>query len=261
MKTNKGFTVIELLVVIAIIGILATIIIASVSAARERARLASAMQLEANILHGAGDQLALEWKFNEGAGTARDSSGNGKNGTVSGATWNATGGYDGSGAYTFSGGSGSISNTFSSAVPAASGTISFWVKPTTLTPGGLLDTGGNPRGYFVRGDAPGRLIFGLHAIGSMEYNNFFTSANKWYLVTVVWNGSVATVYRDGGSSSKTADLGGSPISLSSIIVGRDDTGTSNATIDNVRFYTKAFTAMDVQKLYAQTSPAYIALNQ
>lgn len=260
MKTNKGFTVIELLVVIAIIGILATIIIASVSAARERARLASAMQLEANILHGAGDQLALEWKFNEGAGTARDSSGNGKNGIVSGATWDATGGYDGSGAYIFSSGSGRVTSNFSPVV-ATSGTISFWVKPSTLRPGGLLDTGGNPAGYYIRGDSPGRLVFGLHTKGSVSFNNFFTAANKWYLVTVVWNGTNATIYKDGGGSFQTGAMGGFSDNLSLFIAGDDDTRTGNSTIDNVRFYTKAFTAMDVQKLYAQTSPVYIALNQ
>ncbi|MBI2577760.1 MAG: type II secretion system protein [Candidatus Wildermuthbacteria bacterium] len=54
MKLNRGFTLIELLVVIAIIGILASIVIVSLSSPQKEAKEAVAKRFYSQIDHSLG---------------------------------------------------------------------------------------------------------------------------------------------------------------------------------------------------------------
>ena len=68
---NKGFTLIELLVVVAIIGILATVVLASLSSARERARDARRLS-DMKTIYTALVQYDLDHGFVPDTGTYTD---------------------------------------------------------------------------------------------------------------------------------------------------------------------------------------------
>jgi len=255
-KFKKGFTLIELLVVISIISLLASVVLSSLSSAREKGRMAAGMQFEANILHGIGDQLVGEWKFEDGAGKALDTSSFGNNGVVlpwGGPVWSANSGYNGKGAYFFNG-SNSITATVKN-LNTNKITITTWIKNSTSA-NGLYGIVANRAGG-ING-----LVTGQNNELRLAWANGFYNVStglsmpvdKWNFIAMSVTPTKVTLYMN----NKTYAIVGNfpPINFSAVPFNfGKDSGQGGipggSYLDNVRIYTAPITAMDIQNIYAE----------
>ncbi len=262
LKSKNGFTIIELLVVIAIISLISSIVYASLNNAKEKGRMAANTQFEANILHGIGDSLVGEWKFDQSGTAALDTSSYANNGVVNGAVYDATGGYNGKGAYVFDGASNRYINIGTPSILNLNGLKSFtesaWVN--------ITNGSGIPRTIIGRhtttGNAMGTIRLDNNLLTLIVYtkSGFFAVSsngkvptNKWVYVAVTYDGSNALFYINGVLDSKKPVTGAVSASYVPVIIGRNSAGGENFSgkIDTVRIYTTTFTAMDIRNIYAE----------
>lgn len=267
---QKGFTLIELMTVISIIALLASVVLGNLNAARARAVLSTNVQFEANTLHGIGDQLVGEWKFNDGAGTAVDTSSYHNNGTPGGGiTYLPTGGYDGNGAFSFDG----INDNITLGVPSilnfngiSAFTDAAWVNPTsvsgTRTIIGRHSAGTNAMGTLrlsggrlelIITTASGLVVPVPSSIGTVP-------VNKWTYVAVSYDGTYAYFYINGKLDAKVATAGSGPLSASytTAYIGQSGAGELFVgMIDTVRIYTSIVVASEMARTYALEKPSHM----
>jgi prepilin-type N-terminal cleavage/methylation domain-containing protein len=263
---NSGFTVIELLVVISIIGLLSSVIFASVNSAREKARLAAGLRFYSSYHHAAGAYAVGQWSFEDGAGSnATDSSGENHDGTLIGnPSWQTEaqcdfrlGGclyLDGIDDYVLiDGGDNSTLN------PGLGDFSAFvWVRPSdTSDIRGVLSKVGSG-GYRIR-ITNGWLEAGYydgswHSVASTEK----LPLDVWSHVGFVLNrGGAFSIFIDGRrvGSFDASPQAGSDIQPSGFLnIGFDSWSNFpkyfHGYIDEVRVYNESFVASEVERMYA-----------
>ncbi len=216
------------------------------------------------VLNPIDVNLAGYWKFDEGRGTvAKDSSGNGNNGTLTGGPTRQIGkfggdlNFDGVDDYVVTN-SFNLPNTF---------TVSAWVKPASQPANYLriaetsyangfylgLDTTDDP-GYKWIVNNP-TSPFGTAEGGTLTFG-------AWTHVVGTYNGTTGVLYVNGVNvGSDTFNDPGSDTNV--VTIGRNNPLAMeyfNGEIDDVRIYKRALSATDVNNLYKDTKTVVLGNN-
>ncbi|MHC4753380.1 MAG: LamG domain-containing protein, partial [Planctomycetota bacterium] len=209
--------------------------------------------------------LLVNYKFDEATGiVAIDSSVHGNDGTFSGtATW-AMAGKMGAAA-SFDGGVGEVrgANTYLNGLSALS--FGAWIKSNVIgTDAGVIifaEPTGNDQ-CDIRYDSAGAVGGGTNLIkygvateeGSHENESASNvQTTEWQHIMVTWNsGEAAKLYINGVLDTPVAEddiIGGTTTGYTTLLVGRgskDDAGSWDGLVDDVRVYDVALTAAEVQ---------------
>ncbi len=226
----------------------------------------------ASLNDGAGDAPILEYNFDEMTGTtAKDTSGQNGNGTINGATWNATG-KSGS-ALEFDGSSGYVdlySSSFANAFNTAEGTVHAWVK---VRDSSVWSDSTLRRIFLIRTDinnyvsvyklADNQLSGIYRANGVSESVSFTQTPTDFFLVTITWSKSddEVRVYFNGkqqGSTQTGLDTWVGSLSTNMCLLGSNSMPSAtyvwNGLIDQVRIYDYARTPAQISYDYNRGAP-------
>lgn len=202
--------------------------------------------------------LEVWLKFDDGTGTAAtDSSGNGRNGTLTnGPTW-GTGQVNG--CVVLDGSNDRVTFVAAPVGSATTFTIGCWVRTTSLANTqavyGETEAGGNVR-HFCQLSTSGNLAYDNFAPSGGSISSSGTvSTNTWTHLCWVRNGATLTFYKNGSSSGS-----GSPDTFSGTTPTEFAVGFRNAqpfvgSIDEFRVYSRALSGSDVTELYNYSGAA------
>ena len=262
-RGSKAFTLIELLMVISVIALIAAMVFNSLRGARESARISNALVFQHQMHSLLGPDLVGWWNFDEGSGTtANDISGFGNNGTIIGATYvSGVPGTRGS-ALQFSGSTSHVTMTGTNAhldfTHGEQFSYGAWFRAESFPSSwhGIISkmpSWGN--GYNLQVGPSQNIACG---IGIYVRTNWIPQTGVWYHVICSYNGTTMTLHVNGNRESSGVHnilTGNTNLRLGMFYT--DGSLPFFGIIDDVRIYSRALTASEIQTLYAQTKDKYL----
>ena len=196
--------------------------------------------------------LVAAYGFDEGSGTTvTDASGNGNNGTITNATWAATGKYGK--ALQFNGTNALVTIPDAASLHLSTGmTLEAWVNPSTVNSAWRdVIYKGNDNFYLeATSTNASHPDAGMIAGGSYAdaFGTAALTASTWSYLTETYDGSTLRLYVNGTQVASTAHTGTIATSTNPLQIGGDSLyGQYFAgLIDEVRVYNVALTAAQIQ---------------
>ena len=194
--------------------------------------------------------LVAAYGFNEGTGTTvMDASGNGNNGTISGATWTTSGKYGN--ALGFNGTSALVTiNNATMLQLSTAMTLEAWVNLSTVSSAWRDVIYKANDNYYLEGTSmtSGRPAMGGKFASSPLYATTALAVNTWMHLAATYDGTTTRLYVNGTQVSSQAQTGAMAASTNPLQIGGDSLYGQffQGTIDEVRIYNVALTAAQIQ---------------
>ena len=217
--------------------------------------VATSAAVDITVIASAPQGLIASLGFDEGAGTTTtDTSGRGHHGTLSNATWTPSGRF-GAGV-NFNGSSSWVTLTSTTALNLTTGmTLSAWVRPTSITSDFrtviLKENNGGLSYALYATDGASRPPAGYINTGGSDLAAVAPATlalNTWTHLAMTYDGASIRLYVNGALVSTRAAAGSIAGTGGAVRIGGNSVWGEyfSGTIDEVRIYSRALSAADVQ---------------